>query len=586
MDHIVGFTIYRGLGKQVAKKLREVNGEVLELFPWLNKKSMRVGEVTIVVWGHGDLKKSVKKSGGELWLVCGSAIFPSGWRFVEKQKEKVLRDLKLEDRYVLVRVKPGGSVEFWTDWCGSLSVFYGCEGRSGLVASTLEPVVVEGLALKTNNVDELAMVCLLYLGYFVSDLTLFESMKVVPADSYLKVSSKNKVSRRQLWEVEPGWEHFGKSVGEVVKDYEDLIEEVVVSRLEGAAWILPLSGGLDSRLVAAIGHAHGIVFDTYTYGNKGWIEVRVARQISEKLGLPWRRIETGDYLRKYTKKWLLWYGSSLHAHGMYQFPMLEYFRNHRMDNGIVSGLMGDPLVGSHHKVLLSAGASKPLASLASLGVMASKTQVGKMLGRPQKVEKRLNELNELLHEEMKTYRGGRFQKLFYLDTWTRQSRFVTYQAQMYDYYNGVTAPFVDKKYARFCLSLPLTLLGGRKLQKAYVVKRFPELAKISGTFGPPPLLSLGYRSKMVIRNLLSKSIPLGTQIKMGLADESNLIQSKAIEESREKSFWPLGEYNKDGVGPFDANRVRYLVEQVLSKKNNEVAYNQLRSIQAVLYRIS
>ena len=57
--------------------------------------------------------------------------------------------------------------------------------------------------------------------------------------------------------------------------------------------VLPLSGGLDSRLLAAWLTLHGALDRTvaFTYGRPGSREVEVSRSVAEAVGLEWHAVE-------------------------------------------------------------------------------------------------------------------------------------------------------------------------------------------------------------------------------------------------------------------------------------------------------
>jgi hypothetical protein len=68
--------------------------------------------------------------------------------------------------------------------------------------------------------------------------------------------------------------------------------------------------------------------------------------------------------------------------------------------------------------------------------------------------------------------------------WNRQARYTSYQPTMYSYYGLERSPFMNRDYARFCLSLPPELLRKRKLQIEMLEKYWPKQFAIGGTSMP------------------------------------------------------------------------------------------------------
>jgi asparagine synthetase B (glutamine-hydrolysing) len=77
-------------------------------------------------------------------------------------------------------------------------------------------------------------------------------------------------------------------------------------------WILPLSSGMDSRLIAAVGSEMGINFRAYTWGESNATDVVYGRKIAECLDIPWKHVELGrEYLLKYTGPWTDLFGTAM-----------------------------------------------------------------------------------------------------------------------------------------------------------------------------------------------------------------------------------------------------------------------------------
>lgn len=142
--------------------------------------------------------------------------------------------------------------------------------------------------------DQDAAEAFLHLGFTPGTSTLISGVHATPAASTTLLRADG------AWESR-AWEPYRFDASPVC-DGEEYAEafawamDAVVTRLLDAVGerqlVLPLSGGLDSRLLAAwltrLG-AGRIV--TFTYGKAGARETAVSRQVAEALGLPWFNVE-------------------------------------------------------------------------------------------------------------------------------------------------------------------------------------------------------------------------------------------------------------------------------------------------------
>lgn len=128
-------------------------------------------------------------------------------------------------------------------------------------------------------------------GYFLGDGTPFEGVQALPAHSSLEVrAGVGRIRTRLLPPARPVAPR-GLSDSAFMRDFVDsLIASVEPLRALADPVRLSLTGGRDSRLVAAILHAAGIPFCTATSGFPEHPDVVLAARISQLLGVPHRRM--------------------------------------------------------------------------------------------------------------------------------------------------------------------------------------------------------------------------------------------------------------------------------------------------------
>lgn len=586
----IGFYIDASQDSQVTRRGIAACDRALSHFPWLNRKRVKYGNADLYIWGHGKLHRSIQIDElGNLYVLIGSPV-PNDVTLKDVANSLTEQDyaafrLPWEGRCVLLRVSASG--QNWTmrnDWIGSIPVFYApSENGNRYVASTIEPAVVDAVGLGPNDFFFPGLVSLLMNGHYLDDWTLFAKMKTVPPDSFARWDD-NGFQRNHLWTVQPSSERWHYGWDNLVDEMYWLSRKIITEVLEtGNSWILPLSGGIDSRLIAAVGAERGIPFHAYTYGPEDWIETIYAKKVAKELEISWQRVPIEpDYLNKYTRLWFEWFGSALHCHGMYQMPFLTELKN-EPDGRILQGYMGDPLAGNHLQALISAWKTAE-----NIMPVVSPFCTPEILFDLLAFDSWMDAVNMVAKKtqaEIDGIQGSHFQQLMFLDFWNRQRLFIYYQPTMYDYFRGVDTPFLNRDYSRFCLSLPHCALHNRRLQKDMLRKYYPKMASIGGTFAGPltqserHYLKHAHHLKRAIAQKLSNWLPVF--IMPEYAFKNNKIQTDALHEFGESALWPLNETRKNLVSLFNMNILEEIYQQAAA--GNEKAYNQLRPIQSVAW---
>ncbi len=588
--HIVGFTIHHGLSIAAANRHDRALRKALSHFPWLRKMEYTIGQSRLQVWGHGDIDDCVHTTAdGDLLALIGSPRHDVPWEDVETSLSELSGNsdsfvLPWEGRAILIRI--GAQDDrwvMWNDWVGSIPVFHASVDQ-GRVASTLEPVVVAAAGYTPNDFSMAGMLALLLVGHFVNTITLFEGMETVPPDSVAEWTN-SAYRTTPLRTVKPSDERWGA-------DWEDLIEEMhaMAQRAIGSLlatepqWVLPLSGGLDSRLIAAVGSEQGTQFHAYSYGPEGYIDTTAPKQVAEALRIPWQRVDIGpDYLVKYTRMWCDWFGSGLHVHGMYQMPFLNHLLS--QPNGpIVHGLLGDLLSGAGvRKRREGGGASDPANSVLFHRSRHWNTDLAKKLFN-EFPRHAFDWIKHYMHQQYETLVGAEWQRLEHLRATTRVSQFASYHLTMYDYWRGVGIPYADRDYARFCWSLPLHALEDRRLLKAMIRRHYPDLARIPGTYGVTIIpRRYGWLLNRQTRVLRAMARRLPEILRLGPLGELDLsvdtTETDALRATGEKALWPLNVCRKDLEPWFDLT-VLEKVYQAAAKGHQE-SYWKLMSLQAI-----
>jgi hypothetical protein len=221
-------------------------------------------------------------------------------------------------------------------WCGSHPLFFQEDNRN-IIGSELKPGA-------NSKFDWTGLALYLQAGYCMYGLTPFDNYSFLQANEAMNqgVITSNNVEYLEHLVSKPSV--TPESAIEAIRRWVHELEKSTNEK-----FVIPLSGGLDSRLLISFIQDKSRI-EAFTYG-QSWTqsrsnEVVTAMALSKKLNFKWQHIELEGYSRL-TSEWISKWGSSTHAHGMYQMQFYEKISKIVPPGSIVlSGIIGDLLAGS------------------------------------------------------------------------------------------------------------------------------------------------------------------------------------------------------------------------------------------------
>jgi hypothetical protein len=185
---------------------------------------------------------------------------------------------QLNGRFVLIVDVPAtGERIVVTDRLGSMHLYYVLkDGRVDAIGADLADLARNH---STRELDWEAITSFFALGFFLDDLTYYKDIRVfLPASIYRISADGTILEHKRYWT----WRHevdHSRSYSDTVDEYDGLLRNAV-NRCSSGSIILPLSGGLDSRSLAAM-LPSGPETQAYSYGyTPNSIETRIAGQIA------------------------------------------------------------------------------------------------------------------------------------------------------------------------------------------------------------------------------------------------------------------------------------------------------------------
>ncbi len=314
----------------------------VKIMPFYGWRSINIGSTVCHVAGNGKYFKDIVVTLSELKLDLG-------------QLKNFLRNETDVFSYVILDTN---GVFASVDRIKSYPLFYGIDSQNKLYVSNCPYTIKERANLK--SIDDKALLEFSMTSYTLGRKTLYQSLYQLQAGEFL-------VWRRYnfQWVVHRYYFYFPKeetslSRAHLIEEHASIMDRVidrVIDKANGRLICLPLSGGLDSRILLT-----KLVEKKYdrilaiSYGLRGNFEAKMARHVAQELRVAWQFFPAKPHLARqlYQTKERFDYArwaSALHTVPSYlEYETLYHLTCQRMipsDSIIVNGQTGDFITGGH-----------------------------------------------------------------------------------------------------------------------------------------------------------------------------------------------------------------------------------------------
>lgn len=247
----------------------------------------------------------------------------------------------------------------FTDHIRTWPVFYSTLTNAFFIspcASIIKDSLKDSLSINQNASLEFSM-----SGYVTGNETLYNQIGCLQPGQILLYDKETKtIAIERYYQYRPNLYIEGIDQSEAIKDLDGILNEVVKEILVRAGksliWV-PLSGGLDSRLILCKLHQHGAKnVQTFSYGPSGNFETRIARKVARKLNYSWRDVRIPSkiqrqYFDSQERKDFWAFASGFKAIPcMREYSAIRYLRECNImpaDSIIINGQSGDYISGGH-----------------------------------------------------------------------------------------------------------------------------------------------------------------------------------------------------------------------------------------------
>ena len=185
-----------------------------------------------------------------------------------------------------------------TDCIASYPIFYKKTGNDYILATA------GGALVRNSKINTAQGKALMLSGYTIGNKTIYENVMTFQHGQIYFQSSGKAPQFSRYYQYTPWANPVEIDSTQLKRNMVDVTLTAISRVIEQAAGktiAVPLSAGLDSRLVvSALKHLGAENVVCYSYGHKGNFEGKVAKEISERLGYKWTFVEvTPDIQRKF-----------------------------------------------------------------------------------------------------------------------------------------------------------------------------------------------------------------------------------------------------------------------------------------------
>lgn len=363
---------------------------------------------------------------------------------------------------------------FWTDRCGTVHLYY-ADNPEGITIGTYSPAVY---ASSRRSLDWEAMSGFFQNGFFSTDRTFYRDVKILQGARRYQFDGNGRFQgSREYWR----WEHnpsAERSENATIEEFGATLNEIVKDHCSRGRVVLPLSGGLDSRTLAASVPSGGEV-SAYSYGYEAASrETAISRQIAAARSLPFTEHVIQPYLFDRLDSVVRAVEGFQDVTQSRQASVSSWLGE--TGDAVLAGHLGDVWCddmevrpGMAGEALLDHTLSK-LAKPGHEWLLKNVSQANHPDAGPAFVR-------ETMREELEKHRGiadPDFRvKVVKITQWT--FRWTLASVRMYQAGAYPRMPFYDPRMIDFFCTVPTAMVSRRRIQTEYLKRYAPDLARIT-----------------------------------------------------------------------------------------------------------
>jgi len=369
----------------------------------------------------------------------------------------------------------------FTDHFGCYPLFYSDIG-GGIISNNAHKI---NQSIGSSDWNILSAEEFIMSGYVSGSDTLIQGIKRMQSGERVIIdSSDNSFNIARYYRYNSLPQDNGRSDSDWIDELDSIMNNItkrMIMRADGRVIKVPLSAGLDSRLLVCKLHEFGYNnLETFSYGPPGNWEARGAKIVADKLNLPWNPVVVG---RKEARK--LFYKQNRKdywsfADGLSALPNFnEYYPILKMQQSggltketiIINGQSGDFITGGHIPVSLTL----PNANIHTLlyEIVNKHYALWKNLMTKDRLERIKLKVLSLLDVDINSKLSSNELIALY-ERWEceeRQTKWVIHGQRVYDFFGyDWQLPLWDIELVRFFQRVPNRLKFEQRLYRLWLEK--------------------------------------------------------------------------------------------------------------------
>jgi len=337
--------------------------------------------------------------------------------------------------------------------------------------------------LFTPDVDSQALLQFSMAGYILGQDTLYSNLKSLQGGEcllYEKKTSEINVHRYYQYIPCPKKEIDEEEAMECLGQVIDVAMKRTIENANGHKIWVPLSGGLDSRIVAAKLHEFGYDnMELFSYGMRGNAESKLAKEVAERLGVKWLMLPSnpkGAYnlFKSDVQKQYEYFSHAYSTIPNYvEFEAIHSLKKTgltKKDDFIINGQTGDYICGAHIPSVLYESDTPSHQDMLDF-ILGKHFSLWESLKTPDNIEIVSAVINDLLIADNpdlseKENLISHYESFEWAE---RQCKMVVHGQRTYEFFGFNWAlPLWDGELVDFYETMPLHLKYQRKLFRKYV----------------------------------------------------------------------------------------------------------------------
>lgn len=315
------------------------------------------------------------------------------------------------------------------------------------------------------------------MGYFPEDKTYLEGISIFePASYYCFDEQLNLKEKKKYWQ----WTHEpGNEPAEVYSEHlQEILQSSLKIAVQGKNAAIPLSGGLDSRLLAGELTNKGLNYKNLKALSYGFTqnspEIKIANQIAAKRNIPIHAYQMPDYL--FDKLGEITEAVELfqYVDGTRQASATEWLSENT--DIVIGGHWGDVWMDNMHvgsKEELPAAFQKKIIKKGAAWLLENICEPH----LPNRSDYLCDYFKSFINKYNDIQDADFVMKIYKTDQWS--FRWTAASLRMYQSASFPVLPFYDKRIVDLFSTIPTEMVRDRKFQVDYLKQYHNDLAKIT-----------------------------------------------------------------------------------------------------------